>query len=508
MTLTISKINELGDEQFETLIKALLLGVIGHGVTPFTKGKDGAREATYEGTAEYPSVTDKWKGKWIFQVKFSNISMGLDKARDQVKYLIDGELNKLSDYGYLQNNQCDNYIYITNVPFSGEAKKGLHDYIDKKKKAFLIKNFAYWDGEKILAFLHAHPNIRETFFPLPGFIEVKQSELAFIQQVFVPPLQYAVFKKELLTNRYLNIVGQPHVGKTILSKYLAQEIKKQVGCSNIWLIPLIDHITGMPEIENCVIIFDDLYGDLNYEQIGKKSKIIHTLLKKNYIIVTSRNYIYNDALAKGEALNTHAFSPTIIQEGSYSDNMLAEILNKHLAVEREQGRLSPRVQKLIFKQRSVIITQLRFPHNLELFVKSLTDDVTTRADLAPLIESSKEIQNLVGSWVNSQSEKNRRILLTLSIGRTVNPTVVQNMIGNAWGYSPHDLDNCLAENSRILTYDGYIKFNHPSFKSAIVQLFKRRGDETKKCGPICNYKRISECQNSVQKSNLRFHSNA
>ena len=140
-------LNKLKASQFEKLIKTLLLEVIGKGVTPFSHGKDGAREATFQGKSDYPSKAENWDGHWIFQVKFSDVTLGIDKARDQIKYSINGELKKLEDYGYLSSNKCDNYIYITNVPFSGTAKIGLHDYIAKKRQSYKIKNFDYWDSE-------------------------------------------------------------------------------------------------------------------------------------------------------------------------------------------------------------------------------------------------------------------------------------------------------------------------------------------------------------------------
>ncbi|UPT71220.1 MAG: hypothetical protein M0D53_02085 [Flavobacterium sp. JAD_PAG50586_2] len=164
MIISHEELTKLNDNQFEKLVKTLLISVIGNGVTPFSQGKDGAREAIYKGKANYPSKINTWDGNWIFQVKYSNITFGLDKARKQIKYSIDNELKKLEDYGYFESNKCDNYVYITNVPFSGEASKGLHDYIENKSKNYKIKNFDYWDGEKIIGFLNTFAIVRETFF--------------------------------------------------------------------------------------------------------------------------------------------------------------------------------------------------------------------------------------------------------------------------------------------------------------------------------------------------------
>ena len=109
-------LNRLGEKEFERLCQSLLKAVIGSGVTIFGEGPDGGREATFVGKAPYPSNTEAWDGKWIFQAKFHNTQLiGLDEARRQVLVDLKAELNKIANkYAY----KCDNYILITNVPLS------------------------------------------------------------------------------------------------------------------------------------------------------------------------------------------------------------------------------------------------------------------------------------------------------------------------------------------------------------------------------------------------------
>jgi hypothetical protein len=64
----------LDSEQFEHLAQALLAKIIGPGITMFGAGKDGAREATYTGSAPYPTDSERWTGAWIFQVKYHDIA--------------------------------------------------------------------------------------------------------------------------------------------------------------------------------------------------------------------------------------------------------------------------------------------------------------------------------------------------------------------------------------------------------------------------------------------------
>lgn len=480
MTLTITEMNQLADDDFERLVKTLLLVIIGPGVTPFTKGKDGAREAIYSGKANYPSVVEQWDGNWIFQVKYSDISAGLDKARNQVKYSIDTELSKLEDYGYLKRNKCDNYIFITNVPFSGESKKGLHDYVENKKLNYRVKNFGYWDGEKILGFANSNPKVRETFFPVPGIEEVPDEEKQRIQAIYVKPSQYDDLKRHFLRDRIVSVVGQPHVGKTATAIYLSCEVATKLNLSKVYQIPIIDNITKIPKLLNCVIIFDDLYGDLTFEEIGKRSKILNTLLKDNYIIVTSRDYIFKEAIEKHEvteALDTDL--PTIIQEGSYTSKDLETILMNHLSLKLKLSSIKQNTIDLVTNNKSLVINQLRFPHNIQLFVDSLDSSVSSKFVLKKNIEHARQIENIILSWVSHQPDENINILLAASLGRIVALDDLKHICDLLWNYTLDQIMGVLKYNFRLIDFEqGRFKFVHPSFRLAIFNSVRKEKLDT------------------------------
>ena len=83
--MTSNNLNNLGPQEFERLVQSLLKEVIGDGTLTFGAGKDGAREATFTGSAPYPSSTTNWTGNWIFQAKFHDVGLlGIDKARRAV----------------------------------------------------------------------------------------------------------------------------------------------------------------------------------------------------------------------------------------------------------------------------------------------------------------------------------------------------------------------------------------------------------------------------------------
>ena len=64
---------DLGPEQFETLIVLLCQRLLGISVQGFAKGPDGGRDAKFVGTAElHPSKVDPWSGTTIIQAKHTN----------------------------------------------------------------------------------------------------------------------------------------------------------------------------------------------------------------------------------------------------------------------------------------------------------------------------------------------------------------------------------------------------------------------------------------------------
>jgi hypothetical protein len=113
-------LNRLNPNEFEQLIQSLLKKIIGQGTITFGQGPDGGREATYEGSAPYPSETNRWNGKWIFQAKFHNTYENAAPARKKVLYELGNELEKIKT----NFRTCDNYILATNVSLTSARDTG------------------------------------------------------------------------------------------------------------------------------------------------------------------------------------------------------------------------------------------------------------------------------------------------------------------------------------------------------------------------------------------------
>lgn len=155
-------LEKLGHEEFEELSQSLVQKIIGPGVKVYGMGSDGAREATFQGKAPYPSTEEHWDGFWIFQAKFHNINqIGQKNARAKLLKELDEELETISKLNY----KCENYILITNVSLSPLFRMGTKDKIDNEiiPKYPEIRNIHVWGAEEVSRFLDAYPEIRKTY---------------------------------------------------------------------------------------------------------------------------------------------------------------------------------------------------------------------------------------------------------------------------------------------------------------------------------------------------------
>jgi hypothetical protein len=166
-------IDNLGPDEFEKMSQGILQKVIGPGLRVYGMGKDGSREATFSGKADYPSTAERWDGKWIFQAKYHDVpQIGPKEARRQLVADLDDELSKIVEkYAH----PCDNYILMTNVSLTPAFQVGIKDRIDREiipKYTNSIKHIHVWGAEEIERFLDGNRDIATQYVGLlsPGDI--------------------------------------------------------------------------------------------------------------------------------------------------------------------------------------------------------------------------------------------------------------------------------------------------------------------------------------------------
>jgi len=125
----------LSSGSFEQLIQAIAVKAIGPGTVIFGAGPDGAREATFEGKMDYPSVAQPWTGYLVVQAKFLQRPLGTAKDGSWVLRELEAELRKFADKK--RNLRCpEYYIFCTNVVLSAVHTAGTHDRADELFKKY------------------------------------------------------------------------------------------------------------------------------------------------------------------------------------------------------------------------------------------------------------------------------------------------------------------------------------------------------------------------------------
>ncbi len=124
---------DLGDEQFETLIVLMCQRLLGISVQGFAKGPDGGRDAKFVGTAElHPSKTAPWVGTTIIQAKHTNgynrnFSESDFYSPSSDKTVLGKEILRIKKLRAAK--QLDHYMLFSNRRLAGNAESEIREHI-------------------------------------------------------------------------------------------------------------------------------------------------------------------------------------------------------------------------------------------------------------------------------------------------------------------------------------------------------------------------------------------
>ncbi|WP_299980296.1 hypothetical protein [Desulfobacula sp.] len=200
--------------------------------------------------------------------------------------------------------------------------------------------------------------------------------------------------------------------------------------------------------------------------------MISSLLKSNYIILTSRDHIFTDAKKAGE-LNEYIEENenTLIQEGSYSTDTLKNILSKHLCRKLRLGLISKTSFDFVITHEEMVVNALRFPHNIAVFVNEL-HECSSKKLLKNLVERSKRIESVVISWMNAFDDNDISILAALSLGGTLKLDHGLQLFDNL---DEEHFSSFIGKSNKLTAFeDAELRFRHPSYRIAYYKYFKEK----------------------------------
>lgn len=151
--------------EFENLVLKISKRWLGQGTIPFAEGKDGGRDARFNGTAQdFPSIAEPWNGHVVIQAKHT-VSPGASCSNSAFKkyFLLDQDGNPQKDSELpkiktlVEEEVLDYYLVFTNRKLT--AGSDLKMLKEMKKQG--AKDAAIIGLEKINDFLSENPDIAD-----------------------------------------------------------------------------------------------------------------------------------------------------------------------------------------------------------------------------------------------------------------------------------------------------------------------------------------------------------
>lgn len=254
---------------------------------------------------------------------------------------------------------------------------------------------------------------------LPYAIESGESErLERIRHVYVKPRCYAKAEEILKSKHLLIITGPAHLGKTSMGFHMADSFTKDNISRRFFVFPESGDLSEIAGIHNRVILFDDPFGGSAYRvsPFGDRFDKLQELARKNYIIVTSRREVLNEAIKYTKIGEKNLKDLTIeIAPEDYGNKDFEVILERHL----EYFKADSDIRALASCYKDEIIKELRFPHNYERLVgEELRKVIKKEKGFRHALSDAKEIERAVGQWFENWYKTDKEVfcfLLTLAL---------------------------------------------------------------------------------------------
>lgn len=119
----------INPDEFENLVILICRKILGEGVIPFSKGKDGGRDGRFHGKANsFPSQSEPWNGKIVIEAKHTtkdNASCSDSDFQQLLKKDILPKIERLKE-----QNLIDFYLLFTNRKLTGKQDEKIETLID------------------------------------------------------------------------------------------------------------------------------------------------------------------------------------------------------------------------------------------------------------------------------------------------------------------------------------------------------------------------------------------
>lgn len=439
------RLNTLGWYNFERLVQTLLKVIIGSGVTSFGGAKDSGRDAAFRGEAPFPSTETRWKGDWIFQVKYSEIE-GANKSFEG-KLILKEFKKEIVTIKKRRKKWPNNYILIVNVRLTSTFRTKLEDLISN---AGFKGNFHSIDGREVCEFLDIYPDIRLAFPQLIGLADVEKilnkdlynrSE-AFVSQwqpelsKFVAVKQYFNALDIIRKHNFVVLDGPPETGKS----FIGAAITLAYTCNGfeIFYIQKPEEIFRAFRATKKQLYFaDDAIGTIQFDpSLGnywsrELPGVFRKLDRLHKLIWTSRSYILQEAISRTKFRehidNFPGIHEIVVDVGNFTVTEKALILYNHA----KNSSLSEKFREFIKEQASFICHHPNFtPERIRQIVQLVLPEIEEKESKI----GKQELFEKLNSFLKNPSERFQRayeelgpsekimLMTLLDLGSNVNKT--------------------------------------------------------------------------------------
>ncbi len=215
----------LNPREFEHLVQALAAKIVAPGVRIFGDGRDGGREATYEGPMAYPSAASPWDGYLVVQAKFLQRP---GQAGDQGDWALGQLRTELQKYRRSVGGPRtpDYFIFATNAVLTPVAEAGSIDranaLLDEYSGRIGLRGHEIWHFDTICRHLDGQAEIRTRYAGLISTGDVLAKVFATLQDGRPEFLTVMVdfLQKQLVADQYVKLgqAGYAAEGKTTLAQ--------------------------------------------------------------------------------------------------------------------------------------------------------------------------------------------------------------------------------------------------------------------------------------------------
>ncbi len=339
-------LHRLGWFGFQELCNSIAREVLGQTSMTFLESADGGRDGCFSGNWQNTSG-ENYDGEFVIQCKFKT------RRNENLKFAdINDEIDKAQKL--VENGLCDTYILMTNAGVSGPISAK----IQKTLKDVGVKRVLIFGSTWINNQIRDNPNLRRLVPRVYGLGDLSEILDDRVYEQGKALLEYLKdeLSKVVITSSFKNaanaiekhnfvlLIGEAAAGKTTIASLLA------MGSLDQWQAPTMKLETAEQVVNhwnpnNPMQFFwiDDAFGVTQYESTLSNRwnqampKIVAMLDKGAKIVMTSRDYIFNDAkkdLKKGAFPLLHE-SQVVIDVQKLTITEKRQILYNHLKMGKQ-----------------------------------------------------------------------------------------------------------------------------------------------------------------------------